>query len=477
MEIDEENRAPPPPQNEAPVENPRTIFTPRDPMDFPPARMTGCVRLPLMRAILPGIRPEELVLENVLVVEEDDDVVEEDGGGRQDDVLIVVENQNIQGDEGIVDVEEHAIETFNEEQRQFVRNHHHNARNPSTVGTEASELASLDRVTRRGNRAYALVKRLRRCIYGFVYQAVELIDRADASSDDEVQWQLSGRMCAVKEMSWALIREHLLEENFPELPIKETSTMQYIMSLPDNTSGDKMHVMGLWDTLYDERNLYTVMPFCNGGEMFDKLDTHGLFNENEARSCVTEMLKGLRFLQDVGGISHRDVSLENFMLHHGSVIIMDFGMSLRVPHALDHGHRRYTLMPPQGNVGKAYYKSPEVCANVAYLDGFKCDMWAIGVILIMLLTGEAPFERATRADRNYVFIRQHRETGVRRLFEALAEMKGVRLSRQVVDFVSKILKINPHDRMGVHQALRHPWINTVPQDLPRDRNIQRPWMS
>eukprot|EP01083_Nonionella_stella_P000571 1632_1 len=91
------------------------------------------------------------------------------------------------------------------------------------------------------------------------------------------------------------------------------------------------HVMMPMDILSDNRNLYCVMPFCDGGELFDVLGKRHKFPEDEARYWFKQLLNGVETLQKAG-ICHRDMSLENLLTDKsGTALVIDFGMCLKIP--------------------------------------------------------------------------------------------------------------------------------------------------
>ena len=92
------------------------------------------------------------------------------------------------------------------------------------------------------------------------------------------------------------------------------------------------HLMLPLDLLSDDRYLYSVMPYCDGGELFDRLDARAKFTEEEARFWMHQILDGLDNLQRAG-ICHRDMSLENLLVHKDRIcLIIDMGMCLRIPY-------------------------------------------------------------------------------------------------------------------------------------------------
>ena len=169
-------------------------------------------------------------------------------------------------------------------------------------------------------RAYWMQRTIREAIYGRVCVGIVLTKR---SSDT---WEVTGEKCAIKEMSWQHIRKE--RDRLAEDPIKEVSAMEYLRrwhdqskkqplsatsanSLADSlilqqasspgltrqssisTSFEAMaetNIMMPMDLLSDDRYLYSVMPFCDGGELFERLDMNEKFTEEEARYWMLQVL-------------------------------------------------------------------------------------------------------------------------------------------------------------------------------------------
>jgi serine/threonine protein kinase len=95
----------------------------------------------------------------------------------------------------------------------------------------------------------------------------------------------------------------------------------------------------------------------------------GRFTEDEARHWMHQILNSLETLHNAG-IAHRDLSLENVMIHNDRAVLIDLGMSLPIPFDSQTGQRR--LIAPQGAAGKLKYMAPEVYSphNQEGFDGF-----------------------------------------------------------------------------------------------------------
>ena len=99
-------------------------------------------------------------------------------------------------------------------------------------------------------------------------------------------------------------------------------------------------------------------------------------------------------------------------------------------------------------LGTPYYVSPEV------LEGKydkRCDLWAIGVMTYMLLSGKPPFDGRNEVD---VFNK------IRCCNYDFPAADWASISESAQDFISGLLKTNPDRRLTISQALEHPWLQT-----------------
>jgi serine/threonine protein kinase len=160
--------------------------------------------------------------------------------------------------------------------------------------------------------AYWIQRTIRDAIYGRVLFAVVLKRRLRPT--DGADWEVTTEHCAVKEMSWQHIRRE--SDRLAEDPIKEVAAMQYIKKWFQTTRRKdagtganaqninlsatgvaesfqamrESNIMMPLDLLTDERNLYSIMPYCDGGELFERLDLNERFSEEEARYWMDQVL-------------------------------------------------------------------------------------------------------------------------------------------------------------------------------------------
>ena len=251
--------------------------------------------------------------------------------------------------------------------------------------------------------AYWPQRRLQDAIYGCVIACTVLVRHVGKAADDAaraagyepghplapVVWEITNEHVAIKQVEWK--RVHAMRGRLLEDPIKEIAAMQLI-------GNNHPNVLGSMEVLQDHDFLYSVMPFCRGGDLFgvvlevserrqanEAVEGAGGMQENVARYWFRQLLFGLHYLQS-RGVCHRDLSLENILVDVNHCLIIDMGMCLRVPYHcpgdpdgravdVEHGAGR-RLIVPMGTCGKKNYMSPEIYENRENFDGFAVDLWA-----------------------------------------------------------------------------------------------------
>merc|ERR1712087_569146 len=180
--------------------------------------------------------------------------------------------------------------------------------------------------------------------------------------------------------------------------------------------------------------------------LFDRIvNPEYSITEKVAASLIGDMLKAIQYLHEQN-IVHRDLKPENFVFattaNDANIILIDFGCAKKVE-----DDKEYKDL-----VGTVYYLAPELAAQSSRVSKtgkvLKCaDIWSIGVITYVMLTGRPPFKGKTNKD---IFTRI--------IKEKLKFPSDVDLSDGFKDLVRKALVKNPHKRLSMEDALRHPWV-------------------
>lgn len=133
----------------------------------------------------------------------------------------------------------------------------------------------------------------------------------------------------------------------------------------------------LWGTFQDSKNLYMVMDFVEGGELFSLLRKSQRFPNPVAKFYAAEVTLALEYLHSKH-IIYRDLKPENLLLdRHGHLKITDFGFAKKVPDIT------WTLC------GTPDYLAPEVVSSKGY--NKSVDWWSLGILIFEMLCGFTPF--------------------------------------------------------------------------------------
>jgi serine/threonine protein kinase len=154
-----------------------------------------------------------------------------------------------------------------------------------------------------------------------------------------------------------------------------------------------------------------------------------------------------------------DISLENFAIDdNDNYVLIDFGMCLKIPTDTaevtdDNGTtvsfiKSYPIKP-QGQCGKHNYMSPEIYRNDSF-DGESVDVWSLGVIFFMLLSGKHPYKWSHPSDELFIQTTKN--------LDAYLRSHGVFISRSGLDLMEGILQETPSQRLKLSTILCHPWL-------------------
>ena len=150
----------------------------------------------------------------------------------------------------------------------------------------------------------------------------------------------------------------------------------------------RLHNIFVGDTV-----IFLVFELCPNGELFDFLTGIVSLPEGKARTVMTQLFGALKHCHDLGVI-HRDIKPENILLDSEEVVkIADFGMSTIFRHK---GVERKM----NKRCGSLPYLAPEVHTRDEY-HAEPVDVWSCGVVLVAMLTGELPWDKATNDQREY----------------------------------------------------------------------------
>eukprot|EP00440_Ansanella_granifera_P052025 gb/GFBE01056403.1/.p1 GENE.gb/GFBE01056403.1/~~gb/GFBE01056403.1/.p1 ORF type:complete len:554 (+),score=146.17 gb/GFBE01056403.1/:1-1662(+) len=200
---------------------------------------------------------------------------------------------------------------------------------------------------------------------------------------------------------------------------------------------DHPHITRLYDVYESEEYLYLVMECMEGGELFDRVTELKRFTERDAADAVSQMLLALNYIHS-HGIVHRDLKLENFLYDYRTsnhLKLIDFGFS--------------KMWDPNIKMcvscGTLAYVAPEVLQK-AYTS--QCDLWSLGVIAFVLLSGYMPFSGAEAVQTKNI------SAG----YYVMKPERWNSISKEGKEFIKGLLEVDPEKRLTAATALEHRWV-------------------
>lgn len=268
----------------------------------------------------------------------------------------------------------------------------------------------------------------------------------------------SGGLVAIKRLDKA--QQRLLDGD-PVQWEREVALLRRCASHPN--------VVALHDVIETSEFVYIIMELAQGGELFQALIDEGAYSEWDARRFIADLLEALRFLHELG-IAHRDVKPENLLLTSASpklasIKLADFGLAALVEESslLSNGRMTWaycapevfkagaaTNVPVSTDDANASPPKPARCSSI----GVESDVWSVGVVLYVLLSGVHPFD----ADG-----RQTRDQMISNIQSGQFLMAGSRwdsISSEAKDLITALLQVSPETRITAAGALDHEWFKS-----------------
>ncbi|XP_045298585.1 myosin light chain kinase 3 isoform X2 [Leopardus geoffroyi] len=212
-----------------------------------------------------------------------------------------------------------------------------------------------------------------------------------------------------------------------------------------------VNLIQLYDAFESKNSFTLVMEYVDGGELFDRITEEKYqLTELDVILFTKQICEGVHYLHQ-HYILHLDLKPENILCVNQTghqIKIIDFGLA-----------RRYKPREKlKVNFGTPEFLAPEV-VNYEFVS-FPTDMWSVGVITYMLLSGLSPFLGETDAETMNFIVNCSWEFDAD-TFEGLSE--------EAKDFVSRLLVKEKSCRMSATQCLKHEWLNNLPAKASKSK--------
>ena len=199
------------------------------------------------------------------------------------------------------------------------------------------------------------------------------------------------------------------------------------------------HIIKLINHFEDNEKIYLIMPYASKGQLYSLLRKQVRFDQRTAAQYMREVLEAVRYIHSFSPkIIHRDIKPENLLLDENyRVLLSDFGWSK----FLDENEFRKTFC------GTPEYLSPEMAKKEGHNE--MVDIWAMGVLMFEFLAGYSPFFGSCPKE----------------LYNNIKKLKiqwPVDFPPLAKNLITKILKINPSERLSINEILDHAWFTQNP---------------
>lgn len=200
-------------------------------------------------------------------------------------------------------------------------------------------------------------------------------------------------------------------------------------------------IVQLYGLYKDSLNYYIMMEYCPNGELFSHIFAMKKLTEPDARLFFKNVCDGLAFIHSFN-IAHRDLKPENVLIDaEGHAKISDFGLSKYVG----------TSGITSTICGSPCYAAPEVLSGNPY-NAIKSDMWSLGVILYVMVTGQMPWSKRNRAQ----------------LFHQIRKGRyhiPPYLSQDCSNLIRALMNLNVESRLNVQGVLAHAFMKETMDEL------------
>lgn len=195
---------------------------------------------------------------------------------------------------------------------------------------------------------------------------------------------------------------------------------------------------------------FLIMEYLRGGQLLNAICKREYYRESDARRVMYQITMALHYMHE-RMVIHRDIKPENIILADRSlespVKLVDFGFAVV--------ESETTRQPSKQLVGSPGYFAPEVLRERSY--STKCDIWSLGVVFYIILSGLMPFS-TEQSDESNILTGNYYFPSSR--FNAVSE--------SAKDLIRKMLVVNPEKRYSARDVLNHPWMKlSIPMSESR----------
>ncbi|CDO95841.1 unnamed protein product [Kluyveromyces dobzhanskii CBS 2104] len=198
---------------------------------------------------------------------------------------------------------------------------------------------------------------------------------------------------------------------------------------------DFPYITKLYEVIVTESRVWMVLEYCSGRELYEHLLKQQRLSLEESKKLFAQIVSAVYYAHELKCV-HRDLKLENILLDgNGHAKLTDFGFTREMA----------TRSQLETICGTTVYMAPELIQRKSY-DGFKADIWSLGIILYTMINGYMPFDEDDDNMTKYKIVNEE------------VDFREGEVSDDTIDIIQGMLRKNPNDRLSLSEVLSHPFL-------------------
>ena len=218
---------------------------------------------------------------------------------------------------------------------------------------------------------------------------------------------------------------------------------------------DHPFIVKLVKSLKDENNIYFLLEYVKGKELFEVIRDIGYLSKEQTNFYIASMMTAINYLHE-RKIIYRDIKPENVMvIKNGYLKLIDFGTAKEIE------DRTKTI------IGTPHYMAPEVILGREY--SFPVDFWSISICMYEFYCGEVPFGEREEDPMEIYFAIINNELDFNE--------KNVKIDKEFKHIMKKMLDKNPSNRLSnFHSIKNQAWFKDFNWDELSNLNLKAPYL-
>lgn len=257
---------------------------------------------------------------------------------------------------------------------------------------------------------------------------------AQALYGDIVLVQYKGTNWAMKRMSKSCMKRKITQRGHHRISEDALVELEMNTHLQQHPHP---HILPMVEAFESHEAWHAVFEYCGRGELFAIVQEAEQLEVERATKYMHQIALAVHHLHALG-FAHRDISLENILVTESDACkLCDFGLVSSLS------------TERQDFVGKSLYMAPEIIRRDMY-NPAQVDVWSLGVVFFILLTGMPPFDEASDQDKSFQFVKRF---GIKRLIQVWHVESC--FSNGMLHLIQNMLQIDPAKRYTMEQVVDH----------------------